>query len=56
MGGDRVQLVRTDLPIPSDPGIDLFVHGGGPGGLASFDLPMADYSVAEDLAIAGHDV
>ena len=34
----------------------LLVHGGGPGGLASFDLPVPGYSLAADLAIAGHVV
>jgi pimeloyl-ACP methyl ester carboxylesterase len=31
----------------------LLVHGGGPGGLASFDLPVPGYSLAEDLAMSG---
>lgn len=34
----------------------LLVHGGGPGGLASFDLPVPGYSLAEDLAAVGHVV
>jgi pimeloyl-ACP methyl ester carboxylesterase len=32
------------------------VHGGGPGGLASFDLPVPGYSLAADLARGGHSV
>lgn len=32
----------------------LLVHGGG--GLASFDLNVSGYSLAEDLAKAGHPV
>lgn len=32
----------------------LLVHGGGPGGLASFDLPVSGYSLAQDLATRGH--
>ena len=32
----------------------LLVHGGGPGGLASFDLPVPGYSFAQDLATCGH--
>lgn len=63
---------RTDHMVPSDPGIELFVrevlpptptkspvllvHGGGPGGIASFDLPVPGYSVAGDIADAGHPV
>jgi alpha-beta hydrolase superfamily lysophospholipase len=31
----------------------LLVHGGGPGGVPSFDLPVRDYSLAEDLARSG---
>lgn len=32
----------------------VLVHGGGPGGLASFDLPVPGYSLAEDFAAAGY--
>lgn len=31
----------------------LLLHGGGPGGIASFDLPVAGGSFAEDLAKQG---
>lgn len=34
----------------------LLVHGGGPGGIASFDLPVPGGSLAEDLAQEGMDV
>lgn len=34
----------------------LLIHGGGPGGIASFDLNIPNYSLAEDLAEAGHSV
>ncbi len=34
----------------------LLVHGGGSGGLASFDLNVPGYSVAAALANAGHSV
>lgn len=34
----------------------LLVHGGGPGGLASFDLGVPGYSLASDLAREGHPV
>lgn len=64
------KLKRTDLFVESDPRVRIFVrevvgpdttgvpvllvHGGGPGGLASFDLPVHGYSLAVDLARAGH--
>jgi pimeloyl-ACP methyl ester carboxylesterase len=32
----------------------LLVHGAGGGGVASFDVPVPGYSLAEDLARAGH--
>lgn len=32
----------------------LLVHGVGAGGTSSFDLPVPGYSLAEDLANAGH--
>ena len=63
---------RTDHMVTSETGIEIFVrefvsqdtsgvpvllvHGGGPGGLASFDLAVHGYSVAEDIANAGHAV
>ena len=63
---------RADHMVTGDPGFEIFVrevaphepsgvsvllvHGGGPGGLASFDLPVPGYSVAEDIASAGHPV
>jgi pimeloyl-ACP methyl ester carboxylesterase len=34
----------------------LLVHGGGGGGLASFDVDVPGYSLAADLAAAGHPV
>ncbi len=34
----------------------LLIHGGGPGSFTSFDLPVPNYSVAEDLAAQGHSV
>jgi pimeloyl-ACP methyl ester carboxylesterase len=48
-----VREVRTEsasrVPV-------LLVHGGGGGGLASFDVDVPGYSLAEDLATAGHRV
>ncbi|MUG95061.1 alpha/beta fold hydrolase [Scytonema sp. UIC 10036] len=34
----------------------LLIHGGGPGSVTSFDINVPDYSVATDLASAGHTV
>ncbi|ESA34877.1 alpha beta hydrolase fold protein [Leptolyngbya sp. Heron Island J] len=34
----------------------LLIHGGGPGGLASFDLEVPGYSLAANFAQAGHSV
>jgi pimeloyl-ACP methyl ester carboxylesterase len=67
MSGD---VLRTDRHVSSEPGVEIFVravragrsdhgpivlvHGGGPGGVASFDLPVRGYSLAADLARAGH--
>ncbi|HWR14094.1 MAG TPA: alpha/beta fold hydrolase [Terriglobales bacterium] len=34
----------------------LLVHGGGPGGIPSFDQPAPGYSLAEDLARKGYRV
>jgi pimeloyl-ACP methyl ester carboxylesterase len=62
---------RHDFTVNGDPGITLFVrliresaggppvlmiHGGGPGGLAVFDLDVPGYSLAESVARAGYDV
>ncbi|EKU99541.1 lysophospholipase [Leptolyngbya sp. PCC 7375] len=45
----KTQSESTGVPI-------LLIHGGGPGGLASFDLEVPDYSLAADFAQAGHPV
>ena len=34
----------------------ILIHGAGGGGVSSFDSPVAGYSLAEDLARAGHTV
>ena len=34
----------------------LLIHGGGPGGIASFDLDIPGYSLAADFTQAGHRV
>jgi pimeloyl-ACP methyl ester carboxylesterase len=34
----------------------VLVHGAGGGGISSFDVPVPGYSLAEDLARAGHPV
>lgn len=65
-------ISRSDSYVNSDPGIRLFVrevrstrqlrnpillvHGGGPGGIASFDINVPGYSIAEDFAQAGYPV
>ena len=66
------QIERNDFFVTSDPGIQiavrevrsgnasqvpvLLVHGGGPGGTASFDLDVLGYSLAANFAQAGHPV
>ena len=42
-------LNSTRVPV-------LLIHGGGPGSLTSFDINVPGYSVAADLANAGHPV
>ncbi|HXH07214.1 MAG TPA: alpha/beta fold hydrolase [Vicinamibacterales bacterium] len=65
-------IFREDAFVSSDPGVVLFVrhvrgaradgvpillvHGGGGASLAAFDLSVPGYSVAADLAGAGHPV
>lgn len=34
----------------------MLIHGGGPGSITSFDLQVPGYSLAADLARAGHSV
>lgn len=68
----QAQVTRTDAMVDQAPGNRLFVrqvrgpdtarvpvllvHGGGGGGLASFDPGVPGYSLAEVLAAAGHSV
>jgi len=50
-------FVREVLPVTESEDIPiLLIHGGGPGGLASFDLEVPGYSLAEDFATAGYRV
>ncbi|MEM1252762.1 MAG: alpha/beta fold hydrolase [Cyanobacteria bacterium P01_H01_bin.21] len=50
-------FVREVAPQSEPTGVPiLLIHGGGPGGLASFDLEVPDYSLAADFAKAGHRV
>ncbi|MBD3884753.1 alpha/beta hydrolase [Phormidium tenue FACHB-886] len=67
-----LEIERNDFFVPSDLGIQiavrevrsshasrspiLLIHGGGPGGVASFDLNVPGYSLAADFAEAGHPV
>jgi pimeloyl-ACP methyl ester carboxylesterase len=65
------KVLRHDFSVRSDSGIELFVrevrtdvggppvlliHGGGPGGLATFDLEVPGYSMASNIAATGYDV
>jgi pimeloyl-ACP methyl ester carboxylesterase len=68
----HAQVTRTDTMVDQAPGNRLFVrevrgadtsrapvllvHGGGGGGLASFDPGVPGYSLAEELAADGHPV
>jgi pimeloyl-ACP methyl ester carboxylesterase len=63
-------VVRRDMTVESEPGVTiavrevvpdhaalvpvLLIHGAGGGGVASFDVAVPGYSLAEDLARAGH--
>lgn len=63
-------IARTEARIESEPGVVLalrrvavphaagvpvlLVHGAGGGSVASFDVQVPGYSLAEDLARAGH--
>lgn len=50
-------FVREVTPSSPPTGVPiLLIHGGGPGGIASFDLDIAGYSLAADFAQAGHQV
>lgn len=49
-----VREIRTLSPVNDVP--LLMIHGGGGGGMASFDSPVPGYSLAEDLARAGRIV
>lgn len=46
--------VRAVIPAPATRVPVLLIHGAGGGGVASFDVPVPGYSLAEDLARAGH--
>ncbi len=68
--GDSPAVTRNNVQVTSDPGIDIavrsvtpaqtrgvpviLVHGARVPGIASFDLSVPGYSLAEDLARAGH--
>ncbi|MEM8808620.1 MAG: alpha/beta fold hydrolase [Cyanobacteria bacterium P01_G01_bin.38] len=50
-------FVREILPSEKPTGVPiLLIHGGGPGGLASFDLAVPGYSLAASFAEASHPV
>jgi pimeloyl-ACP methyl ester carboxylesterase len=48
--GITLHVREIRIPGASDRRPILLVHGGGPGGIASFDLPVPGYSLAADLA------
>lgn len=68
----QASVIRKDFLVTSDPGIRVHVrevrsgravrgpvmllHGGGGGGIASFDVDVPGFSLAEDIARAGHPV
>lgn len=46
---------REVIAVGHDDGVPVvLVHGAGVGGVSAFDPPVAGYSLAEDLARAGH--
>ncbi|MBE7380453.1 MAG: alpha/beta fold hydrolase [Leptolyngbya sp. SIO1E4] len=47
----EVKIDAASIGVPI-----LLIHGGGPGGTASFDLDIPDYSLAASLALADHRV
>jgi pimeloyl-ACP methyl ester carboxylesterase len=51
-----VREVRTARPADAKGIPVLCLHGGGGAGVASFDAAVPGYSLAEDLARAGHPV
>ncbi|MDB9526259.1 alpha/beta fold hydrolase [Oscillatoria sp. CS-180] len=53
-----IELFVREVTASSPPiGVPiLMIHGGGPGGIASFDLDVPGYSLAADFAQAGHQV
>ena len=54
-GTDGVQLFVRELtnPLTKNSIPFLLIHGGGPGAVASFDLPVTGGSLAEDPANEG---
>jgi pimeloyl-ACP methyl ester carboxylesterase len=52
----HVREVRTLQPAEAHGVPVLCLHGGGGAGVASFDVAVPGYSLAEDLARAGHTV
>lgn len=52
----HVREVAVNSPAKKEKSPLLLVHGGGGAGVASFDVEVAGYSLAEDFAKAGHEV
>lgn len=51
-----VRQVKLQGQTPPERVPILLLHGGGGAGLASFDVNVPGYSLAEDFAKAGHPV
>ena len=51
-----VRKVQLNSPSNNARVSVLLIHGGGPGSVTSFDIDVPGYSVAADIAEAGHPV
>src|SRR4051812_50000623 len=52
--GIRIAVRRVAMTGDAGGAPVLLIHGAGGGGIASFDVAVPGYSLAEDLARAGH--
>lgn len=51
-----IQVVRAGVRTDAGGPPVLLIHGGGPGGLATFDLDVPGYSLAANIFLARYDV